>query len=97
MDVVKVTVWIPDQAALRKVLSAAQVHVECGAPRLDKDGFALVVYTTKAESLKIAALGFKHEIDEKFGDFLMQRRAEVSKVDRFQGGTIKPVGLGVKR
>jgi len=50
-----------------------------------------------AEAQKIAALGYRHELDDTFGEALEQAQAQVSKTDRFQGGQIKPEGLGVKR
>ena len=97
-DIAKITVWVPDQDALRKILAAAHVSVNCGAPKGEPDGlFIVTLYATNAEAQKVAALGYKYEIDEHYGAVLEQRRQEVSKTDRFQGGTIKPRGLGDKR
>ncbi len=50
-----------------------------------------------AEAHKLAALGFRYDVDKKFGDVLKQRQKEVSKKDRFKGGKVKPEGLGIKR
>ena len=93
----KVSVWIPNLEALNKVLSAAKVHLECGGPTRDGDQFVVTVYTTAAEAKKIAALKYRVEVDESLEDTLKERQKEVSKTDRFQGGKIKPEGLGIKR
>jgi hypothetical protein len=98
MDMVKITLWVPDQKSLSEILSAAKVSLDCGSPKRDGDGnFIITLYATKAEARKITALGYKHELDEKYGEILKQRQQEVSKADRFQGGKVKPDGLGVKR
>jgi len=98
MDVVKITLWVPDQKSLSEILSEAKVELDCGSPKRDTDGnFVITLFATKSEAQKVAILGYKHELDEKYGDVLEQRQQEVSKVDRFQGGKIKPEGLGVKR
>ena len=98
MDVVKITIWVPDQKALNEILSKAKVELDCGAPRQDTDGnFKITLYATPAEAQKIRALPFRHEVDEKYGEVLAARQQEVSKTDRFQGGKVKPEGLGDKR
>ena len=97
-QVTKITVHIPDQKALNEILSAARLHTECGSPKRDSDGaFIVTLYGTPDEANKIAALGYRHELDHSFGEALVQAQAQVSKTDRFQGGKIKPEGLGVKR
>jgi hypothetical protein len=96
--IAKITVWIPDQKALNEVLSTAKVVTECGSPKRDNDGnFIVILYGTPAEAQKIAALSYRHEVDENFGDALKEAQQQVSKTDRFQGGKVKPEGLGVKR
>lgn len=98
MDIVKITLWVPDQTALKAILSQATVHLDCGSPKRDADGnFIITLFAAKAEATKIAALGYKHELDEKYGDVLEERQKEVARGDRFNGGTVKPEGLGVKR
>jgi hypothetical protein len=98
MDMVKITLWVPDQKALQSVLSQARVHLDCGSPKRDADGnFIITLFAPKAQADKIATLGYKHELDETYGDVLEERQKEVAKGDRFKGGTIKPEGLGVKR
>lgn len=94
----KISVWLPDQSALNKVLSAASVSLDCGAPRRESDGsFVVTLYATPAEANKITALPYRHVVDENFGESLKRVHEQVSKTDRFQGGKIKPTGLGVKR
>lgn len=98
IDISKIRIWVPDQKALNDVLSAARVEMECGAPKRDPDGhFVVTLYATKAEALKVAALGYRHEIDDHYGDVLEEVHKAISKTDRFQGGKVKPQGLGVKR
>jgi hypothetical protein len=97
-QVTKITVWVPDLKALNEILAAAHVHTECGSPKRDSDGsFIVTLYGSAAEAKKVAALGYRNELDDKFGDALKKAQAQVSKKDRFQGGKIKPEGLGVKR
>jgi hypothetical protein len=97
-QVTKVTVWIADLKTLNDILAAAHLHTECGSPRRDTDGnFVVVLYGPAAEAQKVAALGYKHELDDSFGDRLELAHEQVSTTDRYQGGKIKPEGLGVKR
>jgi hypothetical protein len=97
-QIVKIRIWVPDQNALKQILAAAHVEHECGSPRRDSDGkFIVTLYASPSEAAKITALGFRHETDPKYGEVLAERQSEVSKVDRFKGGKIKPEGLGVKR
>jgi hypothetical protein len=96
--IAKIMVWIPNQKALTEVLSAAKVVTECGSPQQDGDGnFIVTLYGTPAEAQKIAALSYRHEVDVNFGELLKKAQQQVSKTDRFQGGKVKPEGLGVKR
>jgi hypothetical protein len=97
-DVVKITLWVPDEQALKTVLSSAKVNLDCGSPKRDESGnFRITLYATAAEAQKITALPFRSETDPTYGDYLAQRQEEVAKGDRFQGGKVKPVGLGTKR
>jgi hypothetical protein len=97
-DVVKISLWLPDLEALNRVLSAAQVSLDCGAPRRESDGnYRVTLYASPAEAQKIAALPYRHELDENYGQYLADRQKEVSKTDRFKGGKVKPTGLGEKR
>ncbi len=97
-DIVKISLWLPDLEALNRVLAAAQVSLDCGAPRRESDGnYRVTLYASPAEAEKIATLPFRHELDEKYGEYLADRQKEVSKTDRFKGGKVKPTGLGEKR
>ena|SRR5215467_3015296 len=96
-DLAKITVWIPDLQALQTVLGAARLSPECGAPKRDGDQFVVVLYGPVAEARKLTALPYRNEIDPHYGDVLAQRQREVSRIDRFRGGTVKPEGLGDKR
>jgi hypothetical protein len=98
MDVVRITVWVPDQKALKEILSLGNFSLECGTPKRDETGnFVITLYGAKAEANKLASVKYRHEFDEKYGDVLEQRQKEVSKTDRFQGGKVKPEGLGIKK
>jgi hypothetical protein len=98
MDIVKITLWVPDLAALKQILSAAKVEHDCGSPKRDGDGnFIINLYASPAEAQKVTALNFRHEVDPNYGVVLAERQKEVSRTDRFKGGTVAPVGLGVKR
>jgi len=97
-SIVKITLWVPGPKALNEVLSAAKVEHDCGSPKQDAEGnFEITLYTTPEEAKKIKALPYRYEVDDNYGKVLKQRQKEVSKTDRFQGGKIKPEGLGVKR
>ena len=97
-DIVKITLWLPEQRALGELLSQVTVSLDCGAPRRESDGsFRVVLYASPAEAKKIKALGYRQEVDANFGQVLAERRKEVSKTDRFKGGKVKPTGLGDKR
>ena len=97
-DTVKITLWLPDQQSLNELLSKATVSLDCGAPRRESDGtYRVVLYAAPAEARKIKALNYRQEADADFGRVLLERRKEVSKVDRFKGGQVKPTGLGDKR
>ena len=93
----KVSVWVPNLESLNKVLSTVTAHLECGGPKREGEYFVVTLYMSPAEAQKLAALGYRYEADESFGDVLEQRQQEVSKTDRFKGGLVKPEGLGTKR
>jgi len=97
-DIVKITLWLPDQQALNEVLSKAQVSLDCGAPRRESDGsFRIILYASPEEAKRVRALGYRQEEDANYGKVLAQRQNEVSKTDRFEGGKVKPTGIGEKR
>ena len=97
MDVVKVSLRIPDQKELAAVLALTPgVSLNCGAPRTDEQGnFVVDLYVTAAEAKTLAKTPYVASVDEKYGDELKKRQAEVGKGDRFKGGTVAPTGLGV--
>jgi hypothetical protein len=98
MDIVKIKLWVPDQKALNEILSKGQFSLDCGSPKRDETGnFVITLYAPKAEANKIKALKYRYEFDENYGDVLEKRQQEVSKTDRFQGGKVKPEGLGIKK
>ncbi|HEY6370645.1 MAG TPA: hypothetical protein VIX37_08695 [Candidatus Sulfotelmatobacter sp.] len=97
-DVVKITVWVPDEQALKTVLSSAKVNLDCGSPKRDESGnFRITLYASSAEAQKITALPYRSEVDSTYGEYLAARQQEVATGDRFQGGKVKPEGLGTKR
>ncbi|HEY1247479.1 MAG TPA: hypothetical protein VGE97_00695 [Nitrososphaera sp.] len=97
-DVVKITLWLPDQQALNKVLTETKVGLDCATPRRESDGtYRVTLYASPAEAKKIMALNYRHEADANYGKVLAERQKEVSKTDRFKGGKVKPTGIGEKR
>jgi hypothetical protein len=95
----KIEIAVPDQQALNTILSTEAVATTCSGPKRRRDGtFVVTVYAPEAAADKLTALGYPYEVvDEHYECTLMQRKSEVSKIDRFNGGAIKPEGLGVKR
>ena len=94
----KITLWLPDQRALNEVLATAKVVLDDAAPRRESDGtYRIELYAAPAEAKKILDLGYRNEVDETYGEVLAMRRKEVSKIDRFKGGKVKPTGIGKKR
>lgn len=97
-EIVKLILWLPDQIALNKVLAKANVALDCGAPRREGDGtYRVTLYATPSEAKKIIALKYRYEADVNYGKVLAERQKEVSKIDRFKGGKVKPTGIGEKR
>lgn len=97
-DIVKITLWLPNQQALNEVLSKATVSLDCGAPRRESDGsYRVILYASPEEAKLIKSLGYRQEADANFGKVLAERQKEVSKTDRFKGGRVKPTGIGEKR
>jgi len=97
-DIVKLTLWLPDQQALNKVLAKAHVTLDLAAPRRQDDGtLRVTVFASPVEAKKIIALKYRHEADVNYGKVLVERQKEVSKTDRFKGGNVKPTGIGEKR
>jgi hypothetical protein len=97
-EIVKITLWLPNQQALNEALLKAKVSLDCGAPRRESDGsYRVIVYASPDEAKKIKALGYRQEADANFGKVLVERQKEVSKTDRFKGGKVKPIGIGEKR
>ncbi|HET9526881.1 MAG TPA: hypothetical protein VFO99_11975 [Pyrinomonadaceae bacterium] len=98
MDVVQVKVWVPDQQALKEVLSVGRFSLDCASPQRDETGdFVITLYAPKAEADKLKKLKYRIEANERYGDVLEERQKEVSKTDRFKGGKVKPEGLGIKK
>ncbi|MEJ0103876.1 MAG: hypothetical protein WDO19_15525 [Bacteroidota bacterium] len=53
IDTVMIKLWLPDQEALNKVLSAASVSMDCGAPKQDEQGnFVVTLYASSDEAKK---------------------------------------------
>ncbi len=97
-SIVRLTLWVPGQDALREILASAEVTLNCGTPKQDLDGtYVLTLYASPEEAAKVMALPYRYEADEDYGQVVAERQKEVSKEDRFKGGTVKPEGLGVKR
>jgi hypothetical protein len=95
-EIYKITLWIPDQKALKEIVSAAHITLNCGNPKQDADGnFIITAYGSPDEVRKIIALNYKFELDEKFGDEVDQLQKQISRIDRFDGGRIVPKGLGI--
>ncbi len=96
--IVKITLWLPGQEALKEVLSKAKAHLGCGAPKQDSDGnYVITLYASPAEARKITALSYRSQVDENYEKVLAERQKEVSQTDRFKGGKVKPTGLGKRR
>lgn len=94
----KVTLWLPNQQAMNEVLASAKIQLNCAAPQRESDGsYRIELYASPAESKKITNLGYRNEVDKTYGEVLASRQAEVSKIDRFKGGKVKPIGLGKRR
>ncbi len=97
-EIFRITLWLPDQRALNEVLATAKVVLNGGAPRREADGtYRIDLYALPEEGKKIIALCYRNEVDETYGEVLSERRKEVSKIDRFKGGKVKPTGIGEKR
>src|SRR5260221_11863446 len=97
MDVVKITIWVPDQAALKEILSAANVEHDCGSPKRGSDGnYIINLYASPAGAQKITALNYRHEVDPNYGAILKEPQQEDSTTDRFKERTDLPFGLGTK-
>ena len=96
--IVKITVSVPDQKALQEILSAGKVHHDCGSPKRDNQGnYLITLFATPEVAEKIAKLPYRTEVDKDYGEVLKMRQKEVSAIDRFEGGKIKPKGLGIKK
>jgi NAD(P)H-nitrite reductase large subunit len=96
--IVQITVWLPDQRTLKEILSRTEAKLGCGSPRRDTEGnFAVTLFGTSSDVNKIKELGYRNIVYEEYLENFKKRQAEVSKIDRFQGGKIKPTGLGIKK
>jgi hypothetical protein len=79
-------------------LYLTKFSLDCASPRRDETGeFVITLYAPKAEADKLKQLNYRLEANEKYGDVLEDRQKEVSQTDRFEGGKIKPEGLGIKQ
>jgi len=95
MEVVKLTLWLPDQQALSNVLDKAHASLNLANPSRESDGtLRVTLYASPVEAKKIMALNYRHEADVNFGKVLAERQKEVSKIDLFEGGKVKPTGIG---
>ncbi|MDO9323479.1 MAG: hypothetical protein Q7T80_00810 [Methanoregula sp.] len=96
-EIVKITLWLPDQQALNQVLAMGKAGMGGRAPRREGDGtYQVDLYALPGEAKKILTLPYRHSVDETYGKVLAERRKEVSRIDRFKGGKVKPTGIGRK-
>ena len=95
---VKIDVWFPDAESLQKIVESTKMKFEEAKPHTDENGNPIsTFYGSLPDAREMAKYGYRYEIDETFGEELLKRQQEVSKIDRFQGGKIKPKGLGIKK
>ena len=83
---------------LAKVLQEARLDFGCRPhAKLNLDGSAtLEVYATEARIAELQAAGYQVERRENVSALGRERRSEIGKGDRFEGGRIAPRGLGEK-
>jgi len=83
---------------LAKVLQEAGLDFGCRPhAKLNLDGSAtLEVYATEARIAELQAAGYQVERRENVSAIGRERRSEIGKGDRFEGGRIAPRGLGEK-
>jgi hypothetical protein len=85
--------------ALLAIIKSAGHDLGCGAPRVSRDGTAAVnAYITEKERQRLEK---EHPRVQQtvLGDATAigkERQAEVGKGDRFQGGKVRPRGVGKK-
>jgi hypothetical protein len=64
-------------------------------PKPDGTG-TLLAFASESQIKELKAGGYPVEVGENISEIGRQRQAEVGKGDRFKGGRVAPVGLGVK-
>jgi hypothetical protein len=83
---------------LAKVLQESALDFGCRPHgKLNPDGSStLLVYATEERIAKLQAAGYQVERGENVSAIGRERRSEIGKGDRFDGGRIAPRGLGEK-
>jgi hypothetical protein len=83
---------------LAKLMQEFALDVGCRPHgQLNPDGSAtLLAYATEERIAELQAAGYQVERGENVSAIGRERRAEIGKGDRFEGGRIAPRGLGEK-
>ncbi len=97
MDVVKITSWFLT-SGVKGNLPAADVEHDCGIPRARSVMEIISSTSTRARRKRRKyALNYRHEVDPDYGEILQERSRKFRQLIEFKGGTVLPIGLGIKR
>jgi len=99
-DIFQVTLHAPDRDSLAKLVRQRGLDLDHSHPhrRGEKASRAIEInaYLTETQIRELKQEGWKLKVGPNFSAIGRERQKEVGKGDRFEGGKIRPKGLGKK-
>jgi hypothetical protein len=97
-DIFRVTLHAPDRDALAKVVRELGLDIDHQHPGEERDvkEVQITAFLTQQQIDELTRRQWTLHVEENLSEVGRQRQQEVAKGDRFEGGKVKPAGLGKK-
>lgn len=97
-DVFRVLLYAPDRRSLAKVIRELDLDIDHQHPseREDQKEVEIQGFLTQYQIDELKSRGWRLQVEENLSELGRERQKEVGRGDRFEGGKVKPTGLGRK-
>ena len=96
-NTVRIVVRSSDPEELRALIRQEELDLNCGGAKQSREGeWQLEAFVSPEVASRLSAAGYRIEIDDQAAQRAAERRSEVARGDRFEGGRVPPRGLGKK-
>lgn len=99
LDIFRVSLQAPDRAALARVVRELGLDIDHQHPEKREDDvkeIRITAFLSQPQIDELTGRGWQLRIGENLSELGRERQKEVGKGDRFEGGKVKPAGLGKK-